>query len=387
MFRVERDQMAETAANVTGTTGKARESRSSLYSPAIDFLLLGGGSLLFLPIVALLPHELAPDVLFATFLLSFLVNYPHFAHSYQIFYRDFGNKLRGIGYPHHLQIRYAFAGLVVPLLIVAGFAWAYVTRDAQAMGLAANAMGFFVGWHYVKQGYGLLIVDSVLQKSYFGDRAKKVFRLNAYSCWIFFFLFASRGLRDADYLGLKYYFLDVPVSLLWLAGICMALSTVVAVYEAWRTERRNSARNIPLNGYVAYVVSIYIWLAVFWSQSVLYFIPAFHSLQYLAVVWRYELNRQETALSLSPPGDRKLKWVRLATFLGIGFVLGAAAFWIIPRLLETTANYDSIVFGGRLFSFMFLIFINIHHYFLDNVMWRKDNPDVSRHLFGTGKSA
>ena len=38
----------------------------------------------------------------------------------------------------------------------------------------------------------------------------------------------------------------------------------------------------------------------------------------------------------------------------------------------------------QLFTCMVSIFIDIHHYFLDNVMWRKDNPDVSRHLFGRG---
>jgi hypothetical protein len=28
------------------------------------------------------------------------------------------------------------------------------------------------------------------------------------------------------------------------------------------------------------------------------------------------------------------------------------------------------------------LFINIHHYLLDNVMWRKGNPSVAKHLFG-----
>jgi hypothetical protein len=31
---------------------------------------------------------------------------------------------------------------------------------------------------------------------------------------------------------------------------------------------------------------------------------------------------------------------------------------------------------------MFYIFINVHHYFLDNVMWRRGNPDVQQYIFG-----
>jgi len=31
------------------------------------------------------------------------------------------------------------------------------------------------------------------------------------------------------------------------------------------------------------------------------------------------------------------------------------------------------------------VFINIHHYLLDNVMWRKGNPDVGHHLFAHGQ--
>jgi len=30
---------------------------------------------------------------------------------------------------------------------------------------------------------------------------------------------------------------------------------------------------------------------------------------------------------------------------------------------------------------MFWVFINIHHYFIDNVIWRRENTDVSKYLF------
>jgi hypothetical protein len=35
-----------------------------------------------------------------------------------------------------------------------------------------------------------------------------------------------------------------------------------------------------------------------------------------------------------------------------------------------------------MFLFVFWICINVHHYFLDNVMWRRENPDTRKYLFG-----
>ena len=51
-------------------------------------------------------------------------------------------------------------------------------------------------------------------------------------------------------------------------------------------------------------------------------------------------------------------------------VLGALGFWGLPILLDNLVPYNQEIFGATVFFFMFWIFINVHHYFLDNVMWR-----------------
>jgi hypothetical protein len=143
----------------------------------------------------------------------------------------------------------------------------------------------------------------------------------------------------------------------------------------------------PLNGTIAYLVSLYLWLVfVGINPFFLLIIPAFHSLQYTLVVWRYRLNRERdtpearlTAEAGTLPG--KSLW-RLARFAAIGLVLGLVGFWGAPMLLDRIVPYDSEVFGTALFLFMFWIFINVHHYFLDNVMWRRENPEMGKYLFG-----
>src|SRR6201999_2708235 len=116
----------------------------------------GGSSLLLLPLILLLPLKSYP-VSGAMVLLAFVINNPHFANSYQIFYRGFGDRLSPSA-PAVQRRRYLYAGIFVPLAIVGFLAYCFVAADRTALGLAGDAMALFVGWHYVKQGYGMLMV-------------------------------------------------------------------------------------------------------------------------------------------------------------------------------------------------------------------------------------
>ena len=79
-------------------------------------------------------------------------------------------------------------------------------------------------------------------------------------------------------------------------------------------------------------------------------------------------------------------WLRsapagFARFLVLGGILGAAGFWWAPITVDALSGYDQAVFGATLFLFIGWTFINIHHYFIDNVIWRRDNPEARRYLF------
>ena len=74
--------------------------------------------------------------------------------------------------------------------------------------------------------------------------------------------------------------------------------------------------------------------------------------------------------------------IGLTIFLAIGVSLGYLGLWGIPKFLQVYAVYDRAIFGGSLFFFLFWIFINVHHYCLDNVMWRCENPETRKYLFG-----
>ena len=140
---------------------------------------------------------------------------------------------------------------------------------------------------------------------------------------------------------------------------------------------------------MAYVASLYLWILIARINPLwLLIVPALHSLQYLAVVWRYQTNVERDSFDAeSDPPPKALSFLgplyrfRLLGFIVGGTALGYLGFWLIPSALTALIPYDRQVLGSSLFFFIVLIFINVHHYFLDNVMWRRGNPEVSRYLF------
>src|SRR5688500_4897224 len=96
----------------------------------------------------------------------------------------------------------------------------------------------------------------------------------------------------------------------------------------------------------------------------------FHTLQYRAFVYKMEGTR------LRSEPRRELK----ATALVGGLVLaGWLAFELIPNTLDNTVG----TFAAWQMFFFFtaaMLFINVHHYFIDNVLWRFKNPEIRAYL-------
>jgi hypothetical protein len=94
---------------------------------------------------------------------------------------------------------------------------------------------------------------------------------------------------------------------------------------------------------------------------------------------KYEKEREENA-SLTKEEARAKTATSMRNFLGLAICLGALGFYLIPNLLDNIVTYNAHLMGPELFMYMFVIFINVHHYFIDFAIWRKDNPDM-KYLF------
>ncbi len=381
------DATADAAAAGAATEAREPARRAGrgphLHGPVLDFLCLGGGSIpVMLGIALLVGEEHRPVFLLAVIAIGFVINQPHFMHSYQIFYHGFGAKIADRGSP--LRHRYVIAGIVVPAALLAFFAICVALESPAALGQAANVMFFLVGWHYAKQGYGILIVESVMRRAFFSDREKDLLRLNALVAWIFSWLLANRVARSHEYNGLAFSSFDFPDWLVWGVG---AVAVVTGAAMLGLLVRRMADGRLPVNGALGYISAIYLWMLLVQFDPILILLgPVFHSLQYIAVVWRYQLNREARERGTEPVSLGAVRLSRaqlgLARFFFLGVVAGICGFWAFPMALDAVVAYKTEIFGTSLFMFMAGIFINVHHYFMDNVMWRRENPDIRENLFG-----
>lgn len=362
-----------------------------LFGPVIDFLCMGGGAVLLFPVMLLLPAEkLELDVSVAMLLAANVLNHPHFAYSYQIFYSGFRAKAFGPDNPPLLRARYLWAGIGVPICLAAFLGAGVASDTPHLLRLAVNLMVLLVGWHYVKQGYGILMIDAAYKKRYFDDGEKRLLRVNGYLVWLMTWMLATSFIRQKGVWGIYHYTFEIPQPILALTAVAMLATTVMTLRMLFLKTRATEG-TMPWSGIAAYIASLYLWMLLLHINVLwLLVVPAMHSLQYLVVVGRYQLNKDRGRDdALDRPSQfglgrliRHRYLVHYVAFLLTGVVLGYAGFWGVPMFLDNTVAYNKGALGASAFLVVFWLFINIHHYFLDNVMWRSQNPDVRTHLFG-----
>ena len=374
------------AASYPRETARAR--RRHVHNRWIDFLTLGGGSLIVLgALAAFYPRDDAARVGLASvaLVLAFFLTYPHVAHSYQLFYKGFRRK--AFSPESALATRYRFAGILLPAGMVTFFMLAIAQDSLALLALAGNVTLLMSGWHYTKQGFGILMLDAARKGVRFSVGERKRLLWNTHLVWVTFWLLINDTLVKQELFGITYYLVDVPDFLQTAMLGVVLLSALVVGYDLlrkWRMERA-----LPVNGIVAYAATVYAWVLIGRFDPVLLLVvPLFHGLQYLSVVWRYQFNVEETQIDARRPVAKQHRWAWLRTasaglarFSVVGGILGLVGFWWAPAALDTLVGYDRAVFGGALFLFIGWTFVGIHHAFMDNIIWRRENLETRRHLF------
>ena len=350
----------------------------ALISPVADFLLTGGGSLLVLgAFLAFVPRDegalRAVGVVGSA--LLFLVNYPHFAHSYQLLYVRFRERLRAPECSARLRLRILAVGVAVPVLIAAYFLFCVSFAGQRWLGYTLNAMFLLAAWHFARQGYGVLVVLSARKGALLSSGEALLFKLNVHLAWVFAWLLTNRAVTEESRYGVAYRTLACPNWLLWLSGLaCAATTLLVLAVLAGRLWKRRPA--LSSNGLIAYFGTLYLWLILCdLHPAFLPLVPMFHGLQYLPFVWRRRLGeiRQESAAG-------RTTVFLFARFELVGLALGMLLFAGLPALIDSVVDYDQTSWGPALPFFLFATLVNIHHYFIDNVIWRAEYPSVRRHL-------
>lgn len=327
--------------------------------------------------------------------LAFIVNYPHFMASYYILYKDNASYL-------FASKRFLWAGVIVPLLLLSTFIAIFVTKNVLWLGYMVAVMFFTVGWHYVKQIFGCLVVSNVFKLYFYSPFERGIILFNLYALWMMAWLpgnvyGASYQYYDIRYTGLNIssyvhtllsklgVYVDVVslgklITFTSIACVVVSLCYIILFHVVRFIQTKKTPH---LAGVLAFI-TLYLWnIPLFFHPSYIYIIPFLHSLQYLAFVRIYTLNTIDDQISSSAPElERKKKFfinsfVFLITIIG----LGALMFEILPKALDKEFGSAVRPLGTVAYLVSFILFINIHHYFIDNVLWKKESPLTNKYLF------
>ncbi|MBF0393430.1 MAG: hypothetical protein HQL38_12195 [Alphaproteobacteria bacterium] len=342
-------------------------------SSIMVFLAAGGLSLLAVPAVLMLPTAgLVPELSAIAFWACFALNYPHFAHSYLLLYRDLGARMAGAGELNRLRL--IVAAYVAPAVLFILCIQAVAFEDGQTAGLLVQIMMLLVGWHYVKQGYGVLFVLCADHGFRLSNPARTALRLHGYAIWAWIWLRNNAFANEARFQGVLYDLAGFGQSAAQFGKWLAAASFVWALAMMARDCRANG-RLPPLAALAGYCASLYVWMVfAYIDPLLLYFTPAMHSLQYLYFIARVEGGR------VGAPGWAALGDRRFWTAFAISVTAGAVIFELLPRAI---AGAGVAPLGNPMFVYALVhAFVNVHHYFIDHAVWRREDPVTRRQLFG-----
>lgn len=345
--------------------------RPFLFSQAFDFAAVGGASLalpLFLAFVFRGGTYHGGDWLFGpSRILWFTLVLPHYTSSYQLLYWDYARDItRRAGH---------FAAAVgVPAACAALLALIYLGRPLVPLAWMIQALFFLSGWHYAGQAYGCGAVLAAAKGAPLTREESAAARAHLLSLAVLSFVAPNRHELMFPYGGRLYASLGLPEWTVVLSALAWAVSG--GALGALLLRRR--ARLPWLS--VAALLSFYCWALplvffpnIFHAFRDVPFVAALHSLQYLVFVASLRLSKTPAPSGFSVE-DVLPRAKEAALFVGAA-ALGQAAFVLLPRWADAHLIYDRIALGAGFFAAAAAVFVNIHHYCIDAVVWRK-NPDV-----------
>jgi hypothetical protein len=372
-------QMSWEAAGATDPQGLPRRPPSRSNAVA-EFLFTGGFTALLFPLAWLLRRWLGLDLAeywvgFSMFYAAYLVNDPHFAASYLLFYADARARASGRVFSRKQTTLYWLAGFVAPVGLVL-WAWAALAfSSAPLLGMLVQCMFFFVGFHYTKQGFGLMIVLSARRGVLFSVPERRAILAHCLAGWAFAWATPVAPRLLVEDKGVVFLRWSRPLLLSHVALLALVASTLwlsVVLFRKWRRERVKVV-STPLTALLA---SVWAW-SIFSSLDPLvrYAVPALHSLQYL---WMVQLLKSNEAQALTePPHFQMNPRVRLMIFACSAVALGFVLFHVVGQVLDgaLVSKRERIADLGptRYFAAIYAV-INLHHYAMDAVIWRRDNP-------------
>jgi len=346
-------------ANGRTAYGVAAKAHGSIISPVVDFLSVGGLSLLLMiPLLLSGRRDLVLIGAGAQAWIATAINMPHFMASYRLVY---GSKAMMRA---HKWAAFYIPGILLMYIVVAILA----SQTSQTMVFVLiTVSSLYLAWHYTGQVWGMMASFAYLDGQSFDKTERLLIRtsLRILLVWhLAWFLYTQ--LRDPSRVTLIYY----------IASGAMSVAFVLGAVGLVRMSRR-TGRRTPTLAIVAWL-AIFTWYALMARDpKALFWVQIAHAIQYLAFPVRMELNQASSAPKTSK------------SVVAMHMVLYAIGLLVISFLVGQVVPVSLMGVVGRMFGeepaqaapILILMFINIHHYFTDGVLWKISNPEVRKQLF------
>ncbi|WP_375503385.1 hypothetical protein [uncultured Jatrophihabitans sp.] len=347
----------------------------NLVSRRLDGWLVGWLAVIVWFAVVLADHaglRLGSGLAAAVYWVGAVVSASHFGLSYHLAYSDGLPALRR----RPVALVLGPALLVVVLASIVGISLAVgPTSAARVTSALITSVYLMTAWHYVKQVYGIGRVGAAFRGVRLTPTHVRVLRYGLYPLC---FIGAAQVLvigRNYRLAGYQVGFGVLPYEVLpWLRGL--AALAAIGVGVTFVALRRSSGAWPPAL-LVAPYAAAFLWLGLAPSPvwTILLLAP-FHALQYLAVGHRAEL-----AVAAGRPGTHGAAWW-LNVFGG-----AACGGLLVSRWLPQSLDAHVDRAGPLLFAAAFFVFLNLHHYLIDAVIWRSSGELVRAIVRRPGSAA
>ena len=388
----------EAAIDTSASAGESQQDYL-LISRFVDFLMIGGLSIAIWIPVYFLQDSISQVKLLALAIpalalsLAYWINFPHFMASYKLAYLQGNNFIIS----NWFQLIFVPIALIITVLISFNF-WSAPISDSgfvffingifEAVGLKTRIglypdlgseilgglvilMFFTVGWHYSKQAFGCMMVYAKLDNYRMESIERNIMRYALLSTWWVTWLYGNCSEGTYPFYGLEVYRLNLPYIWFQASYIIVSLMFFAVAVTLLRIYVRD--KKSPSVNFLIPMIALLIWhIPLFEDPQFFYVLALFHSLQYFPFVAKVERTRYKT-------NNRPKANIRLLFFFAMMMLLGFLSFDYIPNSLDQIRDSSSL-YHASFFMIAFLIFINIHHYFIDNVLWRFKNKEVRQLL-------
>jgi hypothetical protein len=232
----------------------------------------------------------------------------------------------------------------------------------------------------VKQGFGLLAVLSARRGVRYSPAERLAILAHCYAGWAYAWASPADAGTEVEEKGVVYTTVAHPPWLEHLTHVVF-LATLIPLVWVLVQKRRREGRLPVFTPLTALFCSIWSWSIYSGIDPLVrYVIPALHSVQYLYIVWL--LKKNEAREREGPPWFETSAPVRMGmlavTAVGLGWVLFHGAPTFLDDLLVPRRSAETPLGPTPYFAAIFA-FVNLHHYFMDTVIWRQDNP-LTRYL-------